>query len=519
MVKNQWPGCALAVLLSGLALPLQAATIVVSSMGDIAGNDGICSLREAITAANTNLSSGAAAGECGAGEAGADTINFGTSGTIQPQSPLPTITTPIHINGYSAPGASKNTLPLFGGTNAVLTVIIDATLAGNSPTLQVFGISAAGSTIEGLVLNNSGSEVCCTQNGILVQSVSGATTTLRGNFVGTNAPGTTGQGNNNQAIFIDGSSNVVVGTESEGNPAYDPGALNLISGNLSVGMLIRGSTSIRIRGNFIGTNASGTASLQNNAYGILFQNQGSTQIVENLVSGNLLTGIAISPSSSSIEIRRNRIGTNAAGTGALANMDRGITVHDGNTQNVDINENLVAFNSFGGISVGYFNPADTVSGIRMSANRVFSNSGGVPEIDLFTPGGILGVTANDEDDPDTGPNALQNFPVITQATANGTQVTVGFNFNSVPSRTYTAEFFHTTSCDDSGHGGAHTYLGSRQVNTNGFGDASDSVILPLTATTGAITATATHAVDGTSEFSACFVLASPLVFKDGFEGP
>lgn len=62
------------------AFPLtatQAATIDVNTTGDVIANDGSCSLREAVIAANTNSASGAAAGECIAGEAvpAVDVIN------------------------------------------------------------------------------------------------------------------------------------------------------------------------------------------------------------------------------------------------------------------------------------------------------------------------------------------------------------------------------------------------------------------------------------------------------------
>jgi len=46
-----------------------AATIAVNGNSDTIANDGVCTLREAVIAANTNLASGAAAGECVAGEA------------------------------------------------------------------------------------------------------------------------------------------------------------------------------------------------------------------------------------------------------------------------------------------------------------------------------------------------------------------------------------------------------------------------------------------------------------------
>jgi CSLREA domain-containing protein len=50
-----------------------AATITVNSEADVIANDGSCTLREAIVAANTDAASGASAGECPAGS-GADTI-------------------------------------------------------------------------------------------------------------------------------------------------------------------------------------------------------------------------------------------------------------------------------------------------------------------------------------------------------------------------------------------------------------------------------------------------------------
>ena len=52
-------------------------TINVNSLADVAANDGVCTLHEAITAANTNTASGAAAGECAAGSVtGRDSIEI-----------------------------------------------------------------------------------------------------------------------------------------------------------------------------------------------------------------------------------------------------------------------------------------------------------------------------------------------------------------------------------------------------------------------------------------------------------
>ncbi|MES2935363.1 MAG: hypothetical protein V4805_17970 [Pseudomonadota bacterium] len=55
-------------------MPGYASTIPVLTNSDAVTDDGACTLREAITVANTDTASGASAGECPAGS-GSDTIN------------------------------------------------------------------------------------------------------------------------------------------------------------------------------------------------------------------------------------------------------------------------------------------------------------------------------------------------------------------------------------------------------------------------------------------------------------
>ena len=75
------------------------SNIHVNSTADTVANDGVCTLREAITAANTDTVSGAATGECAAGS-GTDSIDFSVSGTITlGSSRLPEITTAMTIDG------------------------------------------------------------------------------------------------------------------------------------------------------------------------------------------------------------------------------------------------------------------------------------------------------------------------------------------------------------------------------------------------------------------------------------
>ena len=89
-------------LLSSLAVSQAlAASITVNSLADVAANDGACTLREAVTAANTDTASGAATGECAAGS-GTDTISFNVAGTITLTSALPDISTDLSISGGGA---------------------------------------------------------------------------------------------------------------------------------------------------------------------------------------------------------------------------------------------------------------------------------------------------------------------------------------------------------------------------------------------------------------------------------
>lgn len=60
------PAFALLSLLAA-SFPGWTATLQVTTTSDSVANDGACSLREAVTAANSQVASGAAAGECGAG--------------------------------------------------------------------------------------------------------------------------------------------------------------------------------------------------------------------------------------------------------------------------------------------------------------------------------------------------------------------------------------------------------------------------------------------------------------------
>src|SRR5207248_8003433 len=98
-------------LLFLVATATSAKTITVTGIGDAIAVDGVVTLREAITAANTNQPSG----DAPAGDPGLDTIQFDIPGsgvqTIALTSPLPLITEPITINGYTQRPCASNPAP------------------------------------------------------------------------------------------------------------------------------------------------------------------------------------------------------------------------------------------------------------------------------------------------------------------------------------------------------------------------------------------------------------------------
>lgn len=116
---------------------VQAATITVTTTNDTSANDGQCSLREAISAANNQSSSGDAQGECVAGDDGLNTIVL-PEGTFNLGSSL-SVSSDIRING-----AGMNETLIDGG-NSVRVLYLSS---GNHLTLngiRVIGGSSGGS--------------------------------------------------------------------------------------------------------------------------------------------------------------------------------------------------------------------------------------------------------------------------------------------------------------------------------------------------------------------------------------
>lgn len=140
-----------ALLLTALLIPAttRAATITVTTTADTTANDGQCSLREAIVAANTNAASGAAAGECPAGSERVPDIVVLTRTTYDltnsvPDATwgatgLPTVTSAITIQGNGA------TIRRASGVFRIARVDTGGTLTLDRVTIRDGRVGNAGS--------------------------------------------------------------------------------------------------------------------------------------------------------------------------------------------------------------------------------------------------------------------------------------------------------------------------------------------------------------------------------------
>ncbi|HKP73776.1 MAG TPA: carboxypeptidase regulatory-like domain-containing protein, partial [Pyrinomonadaceae bacterium] len=122
-----------------------------------------------------------------------------------------------------------------------------------------------------------------------------------------------------------------------------------------------------------------------------------------------------------------------------------------------------------------------------------------------------GVTPNDAGDADSGSNNLQNFPVLSSASASGGNTVVQGTLNSTANATFRIEFFANAACDQSGNGEGGRFLGSTNATTDANGNVTFNPTLAGSTTPGSefVTATATDASNNTSEFGACVAVNAP----------
>lgn len=379
--------------------------------------------------------------------------------------------------------------------------------------------------------------------GITIEGANATGTVITGNYIGTNAAGTGDLGNDQTGIHVFEGSSTIGGDT--------PGERNVISGNDGSGITIQSSNNV-IQGNYVGVDATGAVALGNEGSGVTLDGSsnvlgGTTASVRNVISANRGDGVSISIGGPNT-VQGNRIGSKADGTGDLGNGLDGISIFvsndniiggsaagagnlitgsdgagisiDSSAQGSVIEGNSIVNNDGDGIHVergshtiransivqnggaGVF-VTSTATSVRITANQMVAN--GKLGIDL--DGGsqnAFGVTSNDTDDPDTGPNTLQNYPVLTSAVrSNATGVTtVTGSLNSTPGTDFRIELFMAVA-DSSGNGEALAIIAFKNITTNSGGDKGFSFASSALAPGMVLTVTATPVTNGsTSEFSA-----------------
>jgi hypothetical protein len=252
-----------------------------------------------------------------------------------------------------------------------------------------------------------------------------------------------------------------------------------------------------IQGNDIGTNAAGTGAVANTSQGVEIDGSPGNFIGVsavgggNVISGNGGNGILIHNNRANGNVvAGNIIGTNANVTAGVANIGDGVRIDS------------ALNNLIGGTAAGAPNTIEqngdvgvdvaSGSGNAIRENVIYLNDGG---------GIMLGA----------GANHSQAFPTLTSATDSSTSTTVQGTLSSAPNTTYIIELFANVSEDPSGFGQGQKFLGSVTVTTDGSGHGSFTKVLAPAVPAGEfIAATATDPINNTSAFSRSIKAIGPL---------
>lgn len=463
----------------------------------------------------------------------------------------------VIIGGFDVSLAGAGVSIIGGSGNVIAGNWIGTDVTGSSPNANFEGV-----VVEGSDNNRIGGTTAADRNviggngldGVRFAGGGGSGNVVAGNYIGVNAAGDAPLGNGLSGVNVQAgpATNLLIGGTSAG-------ARNVIGGNGLNGVTVSGDSGVRVVGNFIGTNAAGTGAAPNGASGVLVTGDSSDVTVggtsagaRNVVSGNGGDGVLIDATGAGNVVQGNYVGTNATGTAAIPNLGNGVTAatagvligggaagagnlisgNDGNGVQLSGDGNRVEFNRIGttadasaaipngdGVRV---DGADNVIGTPASGNTIAYNRnlGVVVDPDpafvrnairgnnIYLNGGLGidlgddGVTMNDPQDPDVGPNEFQNFPVLTSVTLSGGTATIQGTLNSTPNSTFAVDLFASQIWDTSTYGEGQKYLGSTTVTTDAAGNGSFSATLPgVPAGWNYFAATATDAVGNTSEFS------------------
>jgi hypothetical protein len=226
------------------------------------------------------------------------------------------------------------------------------------------------------------------------------------------------------------------------------------------GIRITGGVGGNVIGNCtIGTDPTGTIAQGNATHGIVIDNSASNNISytspsrRNVIGGNGIHGVFVTGAAATGNlVHNNAIGTDWSLHASVPNGGYGVLCSDANGTDVQYCD--IVYNRSGGVAV-----QGAVSGGFVGFNSISSNGGpgisvlaaatGVSlESNVLTGNAGIGIdlngdgrTPNDTGDGDSGPNNLQNFPVlsnviVTQDNNSGRFCTLTIQLHSEPNTAY-----------------------------------------------------------------------------------
>jgi titin len=418
------------------------------------------------------------------------------------------------ISGNSVNGVLISFYRTLG--NQVLGNRIGTNILGRAPVANVLdGVKidqAASNTIGGTVTGAGNLISSNGHDGIEITDAA-IQNKVEGNKIGTDVSGTQALGNGQQGVdLLNGASMNVIG----GIPTTSSSPQNVISANKDNGVEISGTgTNLnQVEANYIGTTWAGKAALGNNGSGVLIMSGAQKNEIgggsetgggRNIIAANKGDGVLVAGTGTDENlVIGNSIGTDAAGTAKLGNAGHGVFVEEGAQSNriggLSANDgNTIAFNTEAGVSIGDKSTDSNTIDNPVLSNFIYSNK--VLGIDL----GDDGVTPNTLGGPHSGPDNLQNTPVIDSVTFDGANTVVRVRLNSIANSAFTIQLYANSTPDASGHGQGQKLIFSQlNVNTDSTGNIVGGFIdltVPGSFSGQYITATATDSLGNTSEFA------------------
>lgn len=396
--------------------------------------------------------------------------------------------------------------------------------SGNEIYANYIGVNTSfardlGNGLDGIRINLIGNGMVSNDN------IIGGVASGLANFIAGNRNGIAIAGDSSRNIIAGNEIGVDVGTLSQGNREDGvllEGASGTLNQILSNSIILNGGNGItvekdntRIYGNTIGVRASqpglyggndGDGIRVNSVFSSIgFTDPGFSNTIgysggHGINIGNRLNGVT-----------GNFIGTmdssgavNVANAGDGVHMERGLDSPDQN----QVQSNVIAYNALAGIYM--------IEGIGslLDRNSIFSNGG--LGIDLAP----IGPTPNDPGDADSGPNFLQNYPVIMSVTYDNVpdppELNVQWTVESTAGFNGIGRFY---LADSAISGEGKTFLNGGNTAISMSGEIVSSVlILPAGVTSGHLVSTVRNQAGNTSEFSPPVAFSGPdVLFYDGFE--